>query len=160
MASRAHLGLNISSKFSARGIGDLAAHPVKTATAPANKAAPIAFANTMISLLHIGTAGFEKQHPSDSKIILVVNHDKNKKKVVQICTNACFLLFLSHCGQCSGCSNLCSAFLQNFKRRQCFAFQHFQKCAPAGGDITHLLFNSVFGDGRQCVATARNTESL
>ena len=54
----------------------------------------------------------------------------------------------------------CSAFLQNFKRGQGFAFQHFQEGTAAGGDVAHLVLDAVFGNGGQGVATTGNAEGF
>ena len=42
---------------------------------------------------------------------------------------------------------------QHLKRRQGFAFQNFQKGTAPGADVTHLLFDAVFGDSGQGIAT-------
>ncbi len=41
---------------------------------------------------------------------------------------------------------------QHLKRRQGFAFQHFQEGTAAGADVTHLFFNAIFGNGGQGIA--------
>ena len=48
--------------------------------------------------------------------------------------------------------------MQNFKCGQGLAFQHFQECTAAGGDVAHLVFNAVLGNGRQRVAPTGNAE--
>src|SRR3989338_3318566 len=52
----------------------------------------------------------------------------------------------------------CGAFLQNLKRRQGFAFEHFEESPATGRDVAHVFFDSVFGDGGKRVAAAGNAE--
>ena len=44
---------------------------------------------------------------------------------------------------------------QHLKRRQGFAFKHFQEGTAASTDVTHLFLNAVFGNGGQGIATTR-----
>jgi hypothetical protein len=40
-----------------------------------------------------------------------------------------------------------SALSQNLKRRQSLAFQHFKKRTAAGGNVAHVFFDTVLGNG-------------
>lgn len=50
------------------------------------------------------------------------------------------------------------ALFQDLEGWQLLALQHFQEGTAAGGDVAHVLFNAVLGNGGQGVATAGNAE--
>src|SRR5690606_23436311 len=53
---------------------------------------------------------------------------------------------------------LARALLQYLDGRQHLAFEKFEECAAAGGDIADLIAQIILGDGRQRVATAGDRE--